>query len=149
MATIRPARREEHGDLEGLLCAASLATGEHREAQLDNPDAMQVPIENVVHTLVADLGGRIAGFCTILPLSPTTAEVDAIFVDPIAWRTGIGRTLLNAAEQRIARAGATSLSVVSGLYAQPFYEASGFKRSGVEMTRFGPAVRLTKLVYAT
>lgn len=144
MLTIRPARSKDHRDLEALLQHASLATGEQQQALMDNPDAMQVSVENLVHTLVAEIDGRIAGFCTVLPLPGAAAELDALFIDPTFWRKGLGKALYSAAERQIELAGATSLTVVSGQYAQPFYAALGFDRAGVEMTRFGPAVRLSK-----
>jgi GNAT superfamily N-acetyltransferase len=72
------------------------------------------------------------------------AEVDAVFIDPGAWRQGIGRMLLSEAEQSAADAGVRLLAVTSGGYAVRFYQALGFRLSGTEMTDFGPADRLVK-----
>lgn len=82
MPTIRPARPADHRHLEVLLRRASLATGELAEHLLDHPDTMDIPVQNLAHTLVAEAAGAIIGFCTILPLSETVAEIDAVFVDP-------------------------------------------------------------------
>ena len=111
---------------------------------LDHPDALDVPVQNIAHTLVAEAGGVVIGFCTFLPLSKTIAEIDAVFVDPDFWRRGLGQQLVSAGAQIAVQAGVMRLDVVSGRYALPFYEALGFARAGLEATRFGPAVRLTK-----
>lgn len=141
---IRPAVAADHRALEALLAKASLATGEHAEELRANPEAFEIPAANLVHTLVAVSNERILGFCTILRASGDSAEVDSLFVEPGAWRTGLGRSLLAAVARRASAEGVTTLSVVSGRYARPFYEAQGFHHSETEMTRFGPAVRLVK-----
>ncbi|KVK54220.1 hypothetical protein BCY90_16150 [Agrobacterium deltaense] len=144
MLTFRPARAADLPELEALQARASLATGENVDDLMANPDAMTIPPENLARSVVAEISGAIAGFCTILSTSLYEAEVDAVFVDPKAWRTGLGRALLLRAEQEILTKETHSLEVVSGRYAVPFYESLGFQESGVEMTRFGPAVRLVK-----
>ena len=149
MLTIRPARTDDHRHLEVLLRRASLATGEHAEDLLDHPDAMDIPVENLANAIVAEAGGVIVGFCTILPLSETVAEIDAVFVDPDFWRQGLGQQLVSAGAQIAVQAGVVGPNVVSGRYALPFYKALGFKRTGLEATRFGPAVRLTKTLIAS
>lgn len=149
MPTIRPARPDDHRLLEALLRRASLATGEHAEDLLDQPDAMDIPVQNLAHTLVAEAAGVIIGFCTILPQSETVAEIEAVFVDPESWRQGLGEQLVSAGAQMAVQAGVVSLDVVSGRYALPFYESLGFERAGLEATRFGPAVRLTKALAAS
>ena len=144
MLIIRPARPEEHSHLEALLRRASLATGEHVQELLDNPEAMNLPAESLADTLVAEKDGTILGFCTVLLLSKTVAEIDAVFIDPPVWRRGLGRDLVAAATRKAAVEGVTSLGVVSGRYARPFYASLGFEQSGLETTRFGPALRMTK-----
>lgn len=143
---IRPAIPADHPRLEALLARASLATGEHVQDLLANPDALAIPPENLAHTLVIERDGGIAGFCTLMPVTDERYEVDALFVDPCFWRQGLGARLLREAERRVGEAGARTLGVVSGRYAEPFYRAFGFEPDGEEMTRFGPATRLTKSV---
>ena len=144
MLTIRPATWGDHRELEALLARASLATGENADELLANPDALAIPPEAIQHSLVAEQGEDIVGFCTILPASDENAEIDAIFIEPAAWRRGLGQQLLAAAERQAAATGVSVMSVVSGRYAEPFYVAQGFRRLDVQMTRFGPAVRLEK-----
>ncbi len=142
--TIRQATVADHERLEALQRLASLATGEHHQELLDNPGVFGVAPENIAHSFVAELDGEVVGFCTMLPRSAEVAEVDAVFIDPGAWRQGIGRMLLIEAERRAAHAGIRTLGVTSGGYAVSFYQALGFRLSGTEMTDFGPADRLTK-----
>ncbi|KRE11581.1 hypothetical protein ASE66_23900 [Bosea sp. Root483D1] len=144
MLTFRLARAADLPELEALQARASLATGENFEDLIANPDAMTIPAEHLDQSLVAAVDGVIAGFCTILPLSKDVAEVDAVFVDPRNWRTGIGRALLLRAEQDLLASQTRSLRVVSGRYAVPFYQSLGFQLAGTEMTQFGPAARLIK-----
>jgi N-acetylglutamate synthase-like GNAT family acetyltransferase len=144
MLTIRQAVLPDHAGLEALLSRASLATGEHVDELLAHPETLLIPVEHLAHTIVAEAGGRILGFCTLLPTAPEFREVDALFIEPDAWRTGLGKTLLSHAEEAAIRDGATALGVVSGRYAEPFYKALGFQPSGTERTLFGPAARLVK-----
>lgn len=102
---IRQALATDQERLEALQCAASLATGEHHQELLDNPDVFGIAVENIAHTLVAECDGQVVGFCTVLPRSADVAEVDAVFIDPGAWRQGIGRLLLIEATRRAAGAG--------------------------------------------
>ncbi|HEV7320946.1 MAG TPA: GNAT family N-acetyltransferase [Ensifer sp.] len=143
-ANIRQATVADHQRLETLQRLASLATREHRQALLDNPEVFGIAAENIAHSLVAELDGHVVGFCTVLPVSADLAEVDAIFIDPDAWREGIGRMLLTAAEQRAAVVGTKALVVTSSGQAVSFYRALGFQPASVSMTDFGPAERLTK-----
>lgn len=142
--TIRRATAADHERLEALQRLASLATGEHHQQLLDNPDVFGIAPENIAYSLVAEMDGEIVGFCTVLPGSATVGEVDAVFIDPDAWRQGIGRLLLSEAENLAADAGMKSLAVTSGGHAVSFYQALGFRLSGTEMTDFGSADRLMK-----
>ena len=60
----------------------------------------------------------------------------------------MGEQLVLAGARIVAKAGVLTLHVVSGRYALPFYESLGFELAGLEATRFGPAVRLTKTLAA-
>jgi GNAT superfamily N-acetyltransferase len=145
MLTFRPARVADLSELEALQSRASFATGENVDDLFAHPDAMTIPVEHLAYALVAEINGEIVGFCILLPTSSDAAEVDALFIDPKAWRTGLGRALLLRAEQDLTNQTRT-LRVVSGKRAVPFYQALGFQRAGTEMTRFGPAARLVKML---
>lgn len=144
MLIVRPACP---GDLPSLMLLkrrASLATGEHIDDLNAHPDALDIRLEAIAHSLVAEEAGRIVGFCTVRPMSARLAEVEAMFVEPDEWRTGLGRTLLRAAEHHMAKRGVAALRVISGESAVPFYQSLGFEADGVDATRFGPATRLFK-----
>ena len=62
-------------------------------------------------TLVAELAGRVAGFCSVATPSrdedagERTAEVAAVYVDPDRWGRGVGGALLATAMKDLARGG--------------------------------------------
>ena len=58
---------------------------------------------------------------------------------------GLGRALVEDACARARRAGALRLEVVAGP-AQGFYERVGFQVVSSAATRFGPAVRMRRLL---
>lgn len=142
----RLARRNEREALEDLQHRASLAGEEHRADLLAHPDAIALPIDQIeagrVH--VAELADRIVGFCVALSRPDGDAELDGLFVEPDAWRQGIGRGLVDKAATVAAAEQATWLHVVSGRRALPFYAACGFEPVGEAATRFGPAFVVRK-----
>jgi len=75
--------------------------------------------------LVAEEGGRIAGFAA---LDATAGEVTAVYVDPAAWRRGVGRGLLAAVETIARLRGVAPASLDASLNAVAFYEAAGWRR---------------------
>jgi GNAT superfamily N-acetyltransferase len=90
-------------------------------------------------TLVADRAGLVAGFCSIVAPSrdddagERTCEVAAIYVDPEAWRRGIGRALLEAAVREARADGWRTVTLwvfAANDRAHAFYEAFGFAPDG-------------------
>ncbi|WP_425402271.1 GNAT family N-acetyltransferase [Inquilinus limosus] len=67
-----------------------------------------------------------------------------MFVDPAAWRRGVGACLAAEAEQRATALGARSLHVVAHERARPFYESRGFRVVGMVMTDLAPAPAMRK-----
>src|SRR5947209_3735523 len=94
---IRPARRAERASLEALQWRASLANAGDRDSLLANPDAIALPGDQIAdgHVFVAERDGVIVGFAAVLPRTDGDAELDALFVEPGAWRQGVGRLLLD------------------------------------------------------
>lgn len=125
----------------GLLPATvldSLSVGQ-REAQwrqwLGERDAS--------FTRVAEIEGRIAGFCSAATPSRdddadmNTAEIAALYVAPDLWRRGVGRALLDAAliELRARGYQEATLWVLDGnTQGRAFYEALGWRADGAEKT---------------
>src|SRR6476620_7758419 len=136
---IRPARAGEREALEAVQRRASLNNPGDREAILANPDAIELPAEQIAagDVFVAEDAGVIAGFAAVLPRGPGELDLDGLFVEPHLWRRGIGRALVEhcidvARSRRMA-----ALHVVGNPHAEHFYRACGFERLGKTETRFG------------
>ena len=144
--TIRLARADERPMLIGLQRQASLMWEEDREALLAEPDVIDVPsgqiAEGRVH--VCERDGVVAGFSVVLPRADGSAELDGLFVDPAAWRQGIGRWLVNHCEAVAREAGASRLNVVANKRAAGFYLACGFEVLGEVPTQFSTAWSMAK-----
>jgi GNAT superfamily N-acetyltransferase len=88
-------------------------------------------------TLVALRHGVVCGFVTTGP-SPDedlagAAEVHALYVDPAAWGTGVGRRLMAGARRDLRRQGyaEAALWVLAGnARAERFYGADGWRPDG-------------------
>jgi GNAT superfamily N-acetyltransferase len=89
-------------------------------------------------TLVAEQGGRIVGFASFSAsrddnAPDTTGEVPAIYVDPEAVGTGVGRELLAAVSEALRDAGftrATLWVLEANERARRFYEKAGWSWDG-------------------
>ncbi len=141
---IRLARPNERLDLEELQHRSSRALPEYRD-QLDaNPEAIDLPLSQVVRgeVSVAESVDGIAGFAVVV-IDGDAAEIDGLFVEPHLWRRGVGSALIEAATHEARRAG-LSLTVVAAPEALEFYEKHGFTAEGGVETRFGPAVRMSR-----
>ena len=135
----RLALASERQSLEDLQRRASFSNPGDREALLTNPDAIALPVDQITagHVLVAEKQGAIVGFAVVLPREDGTAELDALFVEPWAWKQGVGRALVEHCVG-IARArGSAALHVVGNPHAEGFYQACGFVQIGTIGTRFG------------
>jgi GNAT superfamily N-acetyltransferase len=144
--TLRSAHCSEQRDLEALQLRASIVWGEYSDLILAHPDAIEVPLAQILdgRVCVAERDGTIAGFCVVLRRDDGDAELDGLFVDPAAWRTGIGMLLVCEAERRAALGGANTLHVTANPRAEGFYLACGFAFSGEATTRFGAARTMRK-----
>jgi GNAT superfamily N-acetyltransferase len=143
---IRPAIVSEQRLLEELQRRASLNNPGDREALLQNPDAIVVPIEQIETgcVFVAEREGAVVGFAAVVPRDEGGAELDALFVEPHEWKGGIGRALVEHGA-RVARArGASVLHVIGNPHARGFYLACGFAVTGTADTRFGTGLSMER-----
>jgi GNAT superfamily N-acetyltransferase len=142
--TIRLARPEEREELEALQRRASLALDEYREQLTAEPDAIQLPIEQIERgeVIVAELYDRLAGFAAML-VDEDVFELVGLFVDPDLWRRGIGAALIDIAVHQARRLG-LAMMVIANPSAREFYEKCGFTVEGEAETRFGPALRMSR-----
>jgi GNAT superfamily N-acetyltransferase len=120
---------------------ASLQWEEYREDLLANPDAIELPPEQIAAGLVivAEHWGEAAGFAVVLPREDGNAELDGLFVEPDLWGSGIGRRLIEEAAQFATALDAVTLTVTANPRTVKFYSKCGFQECGETETRFGPA----------
>ena len=141
---IRLAAAKERDALEDLQRRASLANAEDRPHLEAHPDAIYLPAEHIalgqVH--VAERDGRVLGFAAVI-VAENSAELDGLFVEPDRWGEGIGRALVDHATHQ-ARLKGVTLSVTANAAARGFYEKCGFAVEGDAVTRFGPALRMSR-----
>jgi len=125
--------------LEALQWRASLNNPGDRDALLANPDAIVLPIEQILDdcVFVAERDGVVAGFAAVLPRPDGGAELDALFVEPHLWKCGIGRRLVDHVADVARARSASFLHVVGNPHAEGFYNACGFRTTGTIDTRFG------------
>jgi len=143
---VRPAVASEQKQLEALQWRASLTNPGDRDALLANPDAIELPLEQIRNgdVFVAEVKGSTMGFAAILPRENGDFELDALFVEPDAWRQGIGRTLVEHCAAAARAAGGESLHVIGNPHAEGFYNACGFNKLGTTQTRFGIGLLMKK-----
>lgn len=95
--------------------------------------------------LVVELNRTVRGFVTFgssrdSNAPPTTGEVRAMFVDPSAWRQGIGSALMKGALAGLRERGFEEVTLWSferSMRSRSFYEALGFRLDGARQSRFG------------
>ena len=145
---IREACASEHSTLEALQRRASLSNPGDREALLQNPDAIALPIEQITarHVFVAEREGAIVGFAAVLPREDGGAELDALFVEPRLWHQGIGRLLVDYCAGIVRARGSAVLHVIGNPHAEGFYKACGFNVTGSVETRFGVGLSMQRVL---
>jgi len=143
---IRPARTDERKLLESLQRRASLSNQGDRDAILAHPDAIVLPIEQLVegNVFVADDDGTVVGFAAVIRRPDGDAELDALFVEPHLWKQGIGRLLVDNVSNIARVRAANVLHVIGHPHAEGFYSSCGFRNSGTVETRFGSGLELQK-----
>jgi GNAT superfamily N-acetyltransferase len=144
--SFRSALTSEKKLLEALQWRASLNNPGDRDALLENPDAIDIPLEQLAGGLVfvAECSGAIVGFAAILARGDGDADVDALFVEPHLWRRGYGKLLIQHCADVARGRGSAALHVVGNPHAEAFYRSCGFELIGTEQTRFGPGLLMRK-----
>jgi N-acetylglutamate synthase-like GNAT family acetyltransferase len=145
---IRPAIVSEQKELEALQRRASLTNAGDRNALLAHPDAIELPLEQIVAgaVFVCERNGTIAGFAAVLPRADGGTELDALFVEPTMRRRGIARSLVEHCSKVACSQGSAFLHVVGNPHAQHFYLACGFQLTGTTETSFGPGLLMRRFV---
>ncbi len=107
---------EEQDKLLGPFRYAGSAEATHRDAITRVLRAEMV--------FVAEDEGQIVGVLRCRP-----ARLQSLFVRQDHHRQGIGRNLVDRCEQECARRGSSVIHLAATLYAIPFYESVGYKKS--------------------
>jgi GNAT superfamily N-acetyltransferase len=144
----RPAAASEQKALEALQWRASLANEGDRDALLANPDAIELPCDQLVagQVFVAERANVTLGFAAILPREDGATELDGLFVEPEMWKRGVGRLLVEHCADVARERGSAALHVVGNAHAEGFYRACGFERIGIVQTRFGAALSMRRML---
>ncbi len=107
----------EQGKLLGPFRHADSSDSEHRAAIAAAIDAPWVLVAE-------DSAGELCGVLRGRP-----GRLHSLFVDAAHQRRGIGRRMMDVFEQEVRRAGDDRITLQSTLFAVPFYETLGYKRS--------------------
>lgn len=107
--------------------------------------------------LVAEDGSRVVGFAHVGPgrdddATPETGELNALYLRPSHWGTGVGRRLIETAEASLVEAGFTTATLWvldSNARGRRFYEAGHWAPDGTTQltdlgTEFVPETRYRK-----
>jgi GNAT superfamily N-acetyltransferase len=146
----RHGRPDERSELEALQRRASLKWEEYRADLLANPDAIELPVNQLQENRVrvAEIGSQRVGFSVVIPKAPGVSDLDGLFVEPDRWGQGIGHALIVDSLSLARRQGAQILEVIANPLARGFYEKCGFAEFGTAETRFGPAISMRRPVDA-
>ena len=139
---IRTAIPADRQALEALQLRASMGNEGDRDALLRYPDAIDLPIEQIIAggVFVLEQDGTVVGFSAILSREDGDTELDALFVEPSIQRQGIGKKLVEHCAEIARSKGSTTLHVIGNRHAEQFYLACGFRVIGSFDTRFGPGL---------
>jgi GNAT superfamily N-acetyltransferase len=145
---MRLARLDERQALEALQWRASLVWDEYRAALLAHPDAIELPDFHLSdgHTLLAARAGNTLGFAVVLPREDGESQLVGLFVDPPAWRNGIGSLLVRESRILAKGRGARSLHVIANPLAKGFYDSCGFVLTSEEPTQFGVGLTMVQMI---
>jgi len=152
MVTIRPARPEEAAALT-LLCLRSKSHWGYDAGFMQQAATgltLSEPMISAGQVLVAERGtGCLLGVAAIARLDSAGAfDLALLFVEPTVIRTGVGRTLFDAAVRHAARQGARHLSILADPFAEAFYQRLGAVRIGEAPSDSIPGRVLPLLRYA-
>ena len=141
---IRFAVLADLAEIQALYRRSSMVWDDHRADLEAHPEVLVLDPGPILaqHVRVAEAGGRILGFSTVVPGEGTAVELDDLFVDPDLLRRGVGRALVDDLVERARAGGATRVDVSANLRALGFYERCGFVADGEVPTQFGPALRM-------
>jgi GNAT superfamily N-acetyltransferase len=141
---LRSGKPQERDELERLQFRSSIALPAYRDAILQHPESIELPLELFGNgrVRVAEVDGSLIGFAVTLAFDEKIAELDGLFVEPTWWGRRVGTALLRDALDRARGEGATAMDVTANPQAVQFYARFGFVCLHETPTQFGPAWRM-------
>ena len=142
---VRDAAADDLPALARIFRAASLSNAGDRDALLAHPEALILSAEVLAggRTRVAtDADGTVVGFAGTRPTGRGVLELDDLFVDPDAMRTGVARRLIGRIAEEAEREGVVRIEVTANPHALGFYAAVGFVAGARVDTEFGSGLRM-------
>lgn len=134
---IRPFKKTDAKEAADLIrrtyqqCCAQDATPEANQEYLDHFDSTKRPqaeLESIFNktpiSFVATHNQKIVGI-----IRGRQDQINNLFVDRQFHRQGIANKLVQKFESEVRRHGRASIKITSSLYAVPFYESVGYKKS--------------------
>lgn len=142
---VRHAAADDLPALTRIFRAASLSNAGDRDALLAHPEALVLSAEMLAggRTRVAtNADGTVVGFAGTRPTGRGVLELDDLFVDPDAMRTGVARRLIGRIAEEAEREGVLRIEVTANPHALGFYAAVGFVPGARVETEFGSGLRM-------
>jgi GNAT superfamily N-acetyltransferase len=130
--TLRPARIDEL-EILSALCLRSKAVWGYDRAFIDacRTELTLAPADLLMSEIqVVERDGSVVGVAQI-SLRDGLAQLEKLFVEPEAMRTGAGRALLNWARDTARKAGASALIIEADPGAAAFYRRMGAHDDGL------------------
>ena len=132
--TIRAAQTADAAALSSLAVRSKAHWGYPPEFMARCRDELRVSPDDidggVTTYVVAECDGRIVGFAGTTRIDDARVELEALFVDPPAIGTGVGRMLLTHAAATGRALGATTMLIQGDPNANRFYLAAGALPAG-------------------
>src|SRR3954454_2426620 len=142
---VRVADAADEPVLARIFRSASLSTAADRDALLAHPEALTLSDDLLARgrTRVATVAdGSVVGFATTRPTDPGVLELEDLFVDPEAMRTGVARQLILRIATEAEREDVARIDVTANRHALGFYDAVGFVVGRRVDTEFGSGERM-------
>ena len=132
--TIRPAVPDEAACLSDLAMRSKAHWGYSPEFMESCRSELTVDRKHILSDqfdyVVAVEKETVVGFYAIEAVSSTDFELEALFVEPVRIRCGIGRLLVQHAVRNVAGKGGETLLIQGDPNATKFYSAAGARHIG-------------------
>jgi N-acetylglutamate synthase-like GNAT family acetyltransferase len=130
---LRPATQADHERLREL----TLESKAHWGYDLERVRSWAATLDFAREIWVAEMGGEIVAWAALRPADDGVCELDDLWVEPAAIRSGIGTRLFRHAADQARAAGACALRWEAEPNAVGFYERMGAETVGTTTSEWG------------